>query len=137
VLTHAHLYNVISGVFKQIYNKSPDLNFLKVFEDHFDNRNEFLSARMELNMMKSMYESCVSQAPWYQITYIHRSQLQDEDVDLVLVWKRLDTGESEGHNCFVELVMHILTIIVNLGGCKHTFSHFGITHTNIHNKFDT
>ena len=64
------------------------------------------------------------------------SQLQDEDVDLVLVWKRLDTGESEGHNCFVELAMRILTIIVSLGGCECTFSHFGITHTNIRNKLD-
>jgi hypothetical protein len=80
---------------------------------------------MELDMMKSMYESCISQALWYQITYIHRSRLQDEDVDLVLVWKRLDIGESEDCNCFVGLAMYILTVIANLGGCKHAFSHFG------------
>ena len=135
-LTHAHLYDMASRVFKWIYNENPNLDFLKAFEDYFDNRNEFLSARMELDMMKSMYESHISQAPWYQITYIHGSQLQDEDVDLVLVWKRLDTGESEGHNCFVELAMHILTVIANSGGCKCTFSHFGITHTNICNKLD-
>jgi hypothetical protein len=135
-LTHAHLYNMASSVFKRIYNKNPNLDFLKAFEDYFDNRNEFSSARMELDMMKSMYESRVSQAPWYQITYIHASRLQDEDVDLVLVWKRLDTGESEGRNCFVELAMRILTVIANSGGCERAFSHFGITHTNIRNKLD-
>jgi hypothetical protein len=32
--------------------------------------------------------------------------------------------------------MRILTVIANSGGCERTFSHFGITHTNVRNKLD-
>jgi hypothetical protein len=59
-LTHAHIYDIASRVFTRIFSKDPDLDFLKAFEDYFESREEFSPQRMQLDMMKGMYESRVS-----------------------------------------------------------------------------
>ena len=54
-LTHANVYEIAARVFKRIFGQDPDLDFLKAFEDYFNNRAGFSSDSMGLEMMKSLY----------------------------------------------------------------------------------
>jgi hypothetical protein len=55
-------------------------------------------------------------------------------VNPVDVWEGIDTCEETSHNCLTKLAIHILSIVANSAGCKHTFSHMGLIHTGIRSK---
>lgn len=50
-------------------------------------------------------------------------------MDIVEVWRGIDNGKTSGRNSLVKFAIHILSIVVNSGGCERVFSCFGITHT--------
>ena len=69
---------------------------------------------------------------WWLLTI-----LWDADIDLVFIWQRLNNGTTKGSNCLIKLAIHILSVIANSGGCKWSFSDFGITYTKSWNKLAT
>lgn len=61
---------------------------------------------------------------------------QGADIDIVFIWRRLDSNTLSGRNCLVRLAIRILSVIANSGGCERAFSDFGITHTKLRNKLN-
>jgi hypothetical protein len=59
-LTHANIYEITARLFTRIFYRQPDLQFLKAFEDYFSDTGDFSRRSMELDMMKGLYESRVS-----------------------------------------------------------------------------
>jgi hypothetical protein len=64
-LTHANIYEITARLFMCIFDQQPNLQFLKAFEDYFNNTDDFSCRSMELDMMKSLYESWVSDTQSY------------------------------------------------------------------------
>jgi hypothetical protein len=64
-LTHANIYEITARLFMCIFNRQSNLQFLKSFEDYFSNTGDFSCQSMELDMMKSLYESWVSDTQSY------------------------------------------------------------------------
>ena len=66
-LTNAGICEVAAWVFTHIFNKDPDLNFLKAFEGYFNNQAEFSNETMALDMMKQLYDDQVHNFYYLQL----------------------------------------------------------------------
>lgn len=134
-ITQSHLYTIAERVFKRFFGIEPDLDFLLAFSDYWkaDPLSEFSVENMVLDKFKAHYEARVSLAPLDGISIAHHF-FQDEDIDLVLIWSRLDSQVLDGRNGVVKLAIRLLSVIANSGGCERVFSEFGITHTKRRNK---
>lgn len=58
------------------------------------------------------------------------SRAWERPLDLVAIWKRI---QRQG-DIFVELAIHILTIIANTAATERNFSQFGIIHSKLRNR---
>ncbi|KAJ7016163.1 ribonuclease H-like domain-containing protein [Mycena alexandri] len=102
------LYNIAKELFTRFFDIEPDLDFHAAFFDYSKDSKEFSANYMGLAMMKEMYER------------------ENQHVNVVRVWERLDTGAKNGRNGLTRLAIWLLSVVANSAGSERGFSKFGI-----------
>jgi hypothetical protein len=59
---------------------------------------------------------------------------QKTDIDIVRIWRKLDTKVNSGRNSLVQLAIRILSIIANSASLERSWSKLGIIHTKLRNR---
>src|ERR1700683_3503192 len=91
---------------------------------------------MGLELMKQIYEAKVS---WKAV--VIQFFLYEFAINMLTIARKrtlISLPPQQWHikwwQQLVKLTIHVLSIITNTGGCKHTFSHFSTIHSKLHNK---
>ncbi|KAH7922722.1 hypothetical protein BV22DRAFT_1106461 [Leucogyrophana mollusca] len=112
-LTPLGLYGIVKGVFERMFRKSPDFAFYRTFLDYLNEQEEFSRSRMHLDEIKVLYDRA------------------GKNVNVVEIWKNLDSGVSCGCNDLVKFAIRILSIVANSAGCERLYSSYGAIHTKL------
>ncbi|PCH34787.1 hypothetical protein WOLCODRAFT_51179, partial [Wolfiporia cocos MD-104 SS10] len=120
-ITEASLSAMLGQCYQRMFGKAPDIYLFQAFTDYLHYLSEFSEDHMALEQLKQLAEKVVS---------------KETDVNLVTLWRRLDTGSPNGRNALTTLAMRILSIVPNSAATERIFSAMGIVHTDIRNRLD-
>ncbi|EPQ55188.1 hypothetical protein GLOTRDRAFT_24480, partial [Gloeophyllum trabeum ATCC 11539] len=117
-LTPLALYNMAESMFRRLFCKEPDLEFMDAFYDYHAGEREFDPQYMQLEKTRLAYER------------------EHKAIDLVRIWKSLDQRKLEGRNMLVKLAIRLLSVIANSAGSERLFSCLGIIISKIRNRLE-
>ncbi|KIK92800.1 hypothetical protein PAXRUDRAFT_34354 [Paxillus rubicundulus Ve08.2h10] len=102
-------------ILKQVFGCNSDLAFHLAFFDYISSLCEYSPELMQLCHFRELCNR------------------NGESVNIVQIWKYMDTRVEGGQNDLAKLAICILSIVPNSARCEQNFSHFDIIHTKLCN----
>jgi hypothetical protein len=68
------------------------------------------------------------------VKYGTNINIQETDIDIVRIWRKLDTMFNSGRNSLVQFAIRVLSITANSAGLEQSWNKLGNIHTKLRNR---